>query len=38
LPEVRERMRRGEPGTGVKILVEHDGVRRMVEVRLQDMV
>jgi hypothetical protein len=38
LPEVRERMRRGQPGTGVKILVEHDGVRRMVEVRLQDMV
>jgi hypothetical protein len=38
LPEVRERMRRGEPGSRVKILVEHEGSRRLVEVRLRDMV
>jgi Aspartyl protease/PDZ domain len=38
LPEVRERMRRGKPGSLVKILVEHDGARRAVEVRLRDLV
>jgi PDZ domain/Aspartyl protease len=38
LPEVRERMRRGAVGSTVKILVEHDGTRRVVEVRLRDLV
>jgi C-terminal processing protease CtpA/Prc len=38
LPEVRERMRRGTPGSRVKILVEHDGARRVVEIRLRDLV
>jgi C-terminal processing protease CtpA/Prc len=38
LPEVRERMRRGEPGSRVTIMIEHDGVRRIVEVRLRDLV
>jgi carboxyl-terminal processing protease len=38
LPEVRERMRRGEPGSLVKMLVEHEQLRRVVEVRLRDLV
>jgi PDZ domain/Aspartyl protease len=38
LPEVRERMRRGVVGSSVKILVEHEGKRRVVEVRLRDLV
>jgi hypothetical protein len=38
LPEVRERMRRGAVGTTVKILVEHEGKTRVVEVRLRDLV
>jgi hypothetical protein len=38
LPEVRERMRRGEPGSRVKIVIERDGARRVVEVRLRDLV
>jgi hypothetical protein len=38
LPEVRERMRRGEPGSRVKMLVEHERSRRVVEVRLRDLV
>jgi PDZ domain/Aspartyl protease len=38
LPDVRERMRRGEPGSRVKIVIERDGVRRVVEVQLRDLV
>jgi PDZ domain/Aspartyl protease len=38
LPEVRERMRRGAVGSTVKILVEHEGKRRVVEIRLRDLV
>jgi hypothetical protein len=38
LPEVRERMRRGAVGSTVKILVVHDGKRRVVEIRLRDLV
>jgi hypothetical protein len=38
LPEVRERMRRGEPGSSVKMLLEHDGTRRVVEIKLRDLV
>jgi PDZ domain-containing protein/aspartyl protease len=38
LPEVRERMRRGAVGSTVKMLVEHEGTRRVVEVRLRDLV
>ena len=38
LPEVRERMRRDAVGSRVTILVEHDGTRRAVEIRLRDLV
>ncbi len=38
LPEVRERMRRGVVGSRVTIVIEHDGVRRVAEVRLRDLV
>ncbi len=38
LPEVRERMRRGAVGSKVKVLIEHDGTRRVVEIRLRDLV
>jgi hypothetical protein len=38
LPDVRERMRRGKPGSRVKIVIERDGVRRVVEVQLRDLV
>jgi PDZ domain/Aspartyl protease len=38
LPEVRERMRRGEPGSIVKMLIESEGRRRIVEVKLRDLV
>jgi C-terminal processing protease CtpA/Prc len=38
LPEVRERMRRDVVGSSVKMLVEHEGKRRIVEVRLRDLV
>jgi hypothetical protein len=31
-------MRRGVVGSTVKILVEHEGKRRIVEVQLRDMV
>jgi hypothetical protein len=38
LPEVRERMRRGVVGSSVPMLVEHEGNRRVVEVKLRDLV
>ena len=38
LPEVREKIRRGTPGSLVTILVEHDGVQRLVEIQLRDLV
>jgi len=38
LPEVRERMRRGAVGSTIKMLVEHEGKTRVLEVRLRDLV
>jgi PDZ domain/Aspartyl protease len=38
LPDVRERMRRSAVGSTVRMLVEHEGTRRVLEVRLRDLV
>ena len=38
LPEIREQMRRSAVGSTVKIVVEREGVRREVKIRLRDLV